>query len=110
MSSISYVFRAVDGLGVKHKGEIDGDSADGVAELLKGRGLIALEVKAKTQSMELSLDQFTRVTLEDLALMTRQLATMISSGLSLMRALVVLESQTPAVGLQARKFRPASHD
>ena len=54
MSSISYVFRAVDGLGVKHKGEIDGESADGVgAELLKGRGLIALEVKAKTQSMEL---------------------------------------------------------
>jgi type IV pilus assembly protein PilC len=92
--SVSYVFRAVDGLGVKHKGEIDADSPDGVSELLKGRGLIALEVKAKTKSMELSFEQFTRVTLEDLALMTRQLATMISSGLSLMRALIVLESQT----------------
>ena len=88
MSSISYVFRAVDGLGVKHKGEIEAESAAGVTDLLKGRGLIALEVKAKTKSMELSFDQFTRVTLEDLALMTRQLSTMISSGLSLMRALV----------------------
>jgi type IV pilus assembly protein PilC len=101
MSSVSYVFRAVDGLGVKHKGEIEADSAAGVADLLKGRGLIALEVKAKTQSMELSFDKLTRVTLEDLALMTRQLATMISSGLSLMRALVVLESQTQNKRLRA---------
>ena len=33
--------------------------------------------------------------------MTRQLATMISSGLSLMRALMVLESQTQNKRLQA---------
>ena len=92
--SASYVFRAVDGLGVKHKGEIEADSAAGVTELLKGRGLIALEVKTKTKSMELSFESLTRVTLEDLSLMTRQLSTMISSGLSLMRALMVLESQT----------------
>ncbi len=92
--SASYVFRAVDGLGVKHKGEIEADSAAGVTELLKGRGLIALEVKTKTKSMELSFEALTRVTLEDLSLMTRQLSTMISSGLSLMRALMVLESQT----------------
>ncbi len=92
--SESYVFRAVDTLGVKHKGEVESDSPDGVRELLKGRGLLPLEVKAKTKSMELSFEGFTRVSLEDLALMTRQLATMISSGLSLMRALMVLESQT----------------
>ena len=71
--SASYVFRAVDGLGVKHKGEIEADSAEGVTELLKGRGLIALEVKTKTKSMELSFEALTRVTLEDLSLMTRQL-------------------------------------
>ncbi len=41
------------------------------------------------------------MTLEDLALMTRQLATMISSGLSLMRALTVLESQTQNKRLRA---------
>jgi type IV pilus assembly protein PilC len=99
--SASYVFRAVDALGVKHKGELEAESADGVTELLKGRGLIALEVKAKTQSMELSFERFTRVTLEDLALMTRQLSTMISSGLSLMRALMVLESQTQNKRLRA---------
>jgi type IV pilus assembly protein PilC len=92
--SDSYAFRAVDALGVKVEGEVEADSPEGVAELLKNRGLVALEVKLKSKSMELTFDRFTRVKLEDLALMTRQLATMISSGLSLMRALTVLESQT----------------
>jgi type IV pilus assembly protein PilC len=99
--SDSYVFRAVDSLGIKHKGEVDSDSAEGVRELLKGRGLLALEVKAKTSSMELSFDAFSRVKLEDLALMTRQLSTMISSGLSLMRALMVLEGQAQNKRLKA---------
>jgi type IV pilus assembly protein PilC len=92
--SESYVFRAVDAVGVKVKGEVESDSPEGVVELLKGRGLLTLEVKLKTKSAELSFERFTVIKLEDLALMTRQLATMISSGLSLMRALMVLESQT----------------
>jgi type IV pilus assembly protein PilC len=99
--SQSYAFRAVDSLGVKHRGEVEADTADGVAELLKGRGLLALEVKLKSKSMELSFDKFTRVTLEDISLMTRQLSTMISSGLSLMRALMVLESQIENKRLKA---------
>ncbi len=92
--SDSYVFRAVDALGVKVKGEVEADSADGVTELLKGRGLLTLEVKLKNKSAELSFDALSPIKLEDLALLTRQLSTMISSGLSLMRALIVLESQT----------------
>lgn len=92
--SQSYVFRAVDAVGVKIKGEVESDSPAGVAELLRGRGLLALEVKLKTKSVELSMDSFQRVKLEDLTLLTRQLSTMVSSGLSLMRALTVLEDQT----------------
>jgi type IV pilus assembly protein PilC len=90
--SASYTFRAVDTLGVKVKGEVESDSPEGVRELLKGRGLLALDVKAKQQSMDVSFDMFSRVSLEDLALLTRQLATMVSSGLSLMRALMVLRA------------------
>jgi type IV pilus assembly protein PilC len=92
--SDAYIFRAVDSVGAKVRGEIDAESKEAVTELLKGRGLLALEVKLKTKSAELSFDRFTPINLEDLALMTRQLSTMISSGLSLMRALMVLESQT----------------
>jgi type IV pilus assembly protein PilC len=99
--SQSYAFRAVDNLGARVNGEVEADSPEGVAELLRGRGLLALEVKHKTKSMELSLDRFARIKLEDLALMTRQLSTMISSGLSLMRALSVLEAQTENPRLRA---------
>lgn len=96
-----YVFRAIDNLGVRVNGEVEAESAEGVTELLRGRGLLALEVKTKTASLELSLDRFARIKLEDLALLTRQLATMISSGLSLMRALTVLEAQTENPRLKA---------
>jgi type IV pilus assembly protein PilC len=99
--SQSYAFRAVDGLGVKVKGEVESDSAEGVTELLRGRGLLTLEVKLKSKSLELSLDRFARVKPEDLSLMTRQLSTMISAGLSLMRALTVLEAQTENPRLKA---------
>ena len=99
--SDAYAFRAVDSVGVKIKGEIEADSKEAVNELLKGRGLLALEVKLKTKSAELSFDRFTPVSLEDLALLTRQLSTMISSGLSLMRALMVLEAQTTSKRLRA---------
>jgi type IV pilus assembly protein PilC len=99
--SQSYAFRAVDTLGVKVKGEVESDSPDNVTELLRGRGLVALEVKLKSKSLELSFDRFARVKGEDLALMTRQLSTMISSGLALMRALTVLEGQTENPRLKA---------
>jgi type IV pilus assembly protein PilC len=99
--SQSYAFRAVDTLGVKVKGEVESDSPDTVKELLRGRGLVALEVKLKSNSVEFSLDRFARLKLEDLALLTRQLATMISSGLALMRALTVLEGQTENPRLKA---------
>jgi type IV pilus assembly protein PilC len=98
--SQSYAFRAVDGAGAKVKGEVQADSRPAVVELLRGRGLLALEVKLKGKSLELSLDRFAKMKLEDLSLLTRQLSTMISSGLSLMRALMVLEAQTANPRLQ----------
>ena len=99
--SQSYAFRAVDTFGVKVKGQVESDSPDSVKELLRGRGLVALEVKLKSNSLELSFDRFTRVKGEDLALLTRQLSTMISSGLALMQALTVLEGQTENPRLKA---------
>jgi type IV pilus assembly protein PilC len=92
--SETFTFRAVDALGAQVKGEVEADSARAVIEQLRMRGLLALEVGAKSGSLQLSLDRFARIKLDDLAVMTRQLATMISSGLPLLRALNVLEKQT----------------
>jgi type IV pilus assembly protein PilC len=89
----TFTFRAVDPTGGKVVGELESDSREGVVEALRGRGLLALEVKEKVKGAELNANLFSRVKVEDLALATRQLSTMINAGLALMRALTVLESQ-----------------
>jgi type IV pilus assembly protein PilC len=98
--ALTFTFRAVDAAGGKVVGELESDSQDSVVEALRGRGLLALEVKEKVKSADLSIDLFSRVKIEDISLATRQLSTMISSGLALMRALTVLESQTESKKLK----------
>ena len=98
--ALTFTFRAVDAAGGKVVGELESESRDGVVDALRSRGLLALEVKQKVKSAEVNKDLFSRVKVEDLALATRQLATMITSGLALMRALTVLESQTPSKKLK----------
>ncbi len=90
----SYVFKAMDLTGAKATGEVEADTKQVVADQLKARGLIVLDIKAKHGSKEISLDFMKRVKPTDLTIMTRQLATMISSGMTILRALYVLEAQT----------------
>jgi type IV pilus assembly protein PilC len=98
--SLTFTFRAVDAGGGKIVGELESDSREGVVDALRSRGLLALEVKEKVKSAEVSFDLFSRVSIQDLALATRQLSTMINSGLALMRALTVLEAQTESKKLK----------
>jgi type IV pilus assembly protein PilC len=91
----TYVFRAVDVAGVKSRGELEADSKQVVADQLRSRGLIVLDVADKgIASRSLNMDLFERIKLGELAIMTRQLATMVSSGMTILRTLYVLEAQT----------------
>ena len=90
----TYVFKAMDLAGVQAKGEVDADSKQAVAEQLKERGLVVVDIAHKYRSKEINLELFARVKAKDLAVSSRQLATMVSSGMSIMRALQVLETQT----------------
>src|ERR687888_576940 len=90
----TYVFKAMDLTGAKATGEVDADSKQVVADQLKARGLIVLDIKAKHASKEISLDFLKRIKATDLTILTRQLSTMISSGMTILRALYVLEAQT----------------
>jgi type IV pilus assembly protein PilC len=90
----TYVFKAMDLAGVKAGGEIEADSKAAVSEQLRARGLIVLDVGEKYASREIELSFLKRVSASDLAIFSRQLATMISSGLSILRSLYVLEEQT----------------
>jgi type IV pilus assembly protein PilC len=90
----TFVFKAMDLAGLPAKGEVEADSKQHVAQQLRARGLIVLDVAAKHKSKEINLAFMQRVKAEDLTVMTRQLATMVSSGMSILRALYVLEAQT----------------
>lgn len=77
-------------------GEIAGDSKAAVAAQLRLRGLTVVDVDRKQQAptVEEMLDRYRRLKARDLTVLARQLATMVSSGLSLLRSLYVLEEQT----------------
>jgi type IV pilus assembly protein PilC len=90
----TYVFKAMDLAGIQAKGEVEAESKQAVAEQLKERGLVVVDIATKYRSKELNVELFARVNAKDLAVASRQLATMVTSGMSIMRALQVLESQT----------------
>jgi type IV pilus assembly protein PilC len=84
----------MDLAGVKARGEIEADSKEAVSNQLKSRGMIVLDIADKHASREIELSFLKTVKAGELAVFSRQLATMISSGLSILRALYVLEEQT----------------
>jgi type IV pilus assembly protein PilC len=90
----TYVFKAIDGTGGKARGEVEADSKQAVADQLKQRGLIVLDISDKHSAANMEIRLMKRVKPNDLAIFSRQLATMISSGMSILRALYVLEEQT----------------
>ncbi len=90
----TYVFKAIDLTGGKARGEVEADSKQAVSDQLKSRGLIVLDIADKHSSKEIELAFMKRVKANDLAVFSRQLSTMISSGMSILRALYVLEEQT----------------
>ena len=90
----AYVFKAIDIAGLQSKGELEADSKQHVAEQLRARSLIVIDIAEKRKAKEITLPGFDKVKSEELTVMTRQLSTMVSSGMSILRALYVLEAQT----------------
>jgi type IV pilus assembly protein PilC len=92
----TFVFRAVDLTGIPARGEVEADTKQAVTDQLRERGLIVLDIVEEKTGFASGdiLERFQRVKGYDLAVMTRQLATMVSSGMSLLRSFYVLEEQT----------------
>jgi type IV pilus assembly protein PilC len=90
----TYAYKALDLQGAPSKGEIDGDDKQAVAATLRSKGLIVLDIEEQIpKSAGDILARFRKVKATELTIMTRQLSTMVSSGMSLLRALYVLEDQ-----------------
>ena len=101
----AFEYQAVDSRGKTKKGVIEGDTPRQVRGLLREKGLMPTEVTAtlgKSKSMQKggvsSRNAGGKVSAAELALITRQLATLVESGLP-------LEESLMAVGEQCEKNR-----
>ena len=92
----TYAFRAVDVAGVPQRGEMEAESKSQVTEMLRGRGLIVLDVSEESESFKLEevFLKFKKIPMRELAVFARQFATLIASGMPMLRSLYTLEDQT----------------
>src|SRR3954469_22198329 len=92
----TFAFKALDLAGTSTRGELEADDKQAVAAQLRSKGLIVLDIEEKKSAADVGdmLARFKRVKAQELTIATRQLSTMVSSGMSLLRALFVLEEQT----------------
>jgi type IV pilus assembly protein PilC len=93
MTAATYSFKAVDLTGFPQKGEIVGESKAAVTDELRQRGLTVMDVAEKKTGLAMELSLPSRIKPAELTIMTRQLSTMVSSGMTLLRAFHVLEEQ-----------------
>lgn len=100
----TFEYRARDRSGGVHAGQMEGSSATAVAGTLREKGYVPLRIdekKARALDKELSIPGFKKkVAIKEVAIFSRQLATMVNSGLTLIRALIILEQQSENALLQ----------
>jgi type IV pilus assembly protein PilC len=99
----TFAFRAVDLAGVPSRGEVEAGSKTQVTEQLRQRGLIVLDIAEKRQAFKLEsvFQRFKSVNARALAIFSRQFATLIASGMPMLRSLYTLEEQTEDEMLKA---------
>ena len=94
----TYAYKAQDRRGKVKAGSVKAGSASDAEARLRGKGLrpISVEESAGTgMQTEINIPGLSnRVPLKDITVFSRQFATMINSGLSLLRALSILADQT----------------
>jgi len=94
----AFEYTAVDASGRERKGVLEGDTARQVRQLLRDQALLPVAVNEVSQTeKKQSKAQFSvkrGVSASDLSLLTRQIATLVRSGLPLEEALYAVSEQT----------------
>lgn len=92
----TFAFRAMDLAGAATAGEVEAESKAQVTDQLRQRGLIVLDVSEKSKPFQLEdlWRQWKGVDMRELAVFSRQFATLVASGMPMLRTLHSLEEQT----------------
>ncbi len=98
-----YQYKARDKNGALREGSMDARGKEAVAEFLSNQGLIPVLIEEQVRPLWDSdfLSRFNRVKHQDLIVFSRQLATLMSAGVSFVQSLVTLEKQTENPRLRA---------
>lgn len=93
-----FIYKAKDKAGKTVQGKVEASSSQDAAKLLRERGLIAFHISPEREFFLVTvLKSFTnKVTLSDVADFTRQFSTMVTAGLPITDALVILRAQSKA--------------
>jgi type IV pilus assembly protein PilC len=110
-ATAQYTYKVKDPQGKFVEGKVEAASEVAVAEKLRSMGYVPLEVKAANVGMqrEISFGGKKRVKTKDLAVFSRQFATMIDAGLTMLRALTIMADQVDNLELR-RILRSVKED
>lgn len=100
----AFEYTAVDASGKERRGVLEGDTARQVRQLLRERQLLPLtvaEVAEREASRQKSFTLRPTMSTSDLALVTRQLATLVQSSLPLEEALLAVSEQTESTRVKS---------
>jgi type IV pilus assembly protein PilC len=95
-TATTFEFRAMDLSGTTSSGELEAESKAAVGEQLRQRGLIVLDVSEKSNPVNIEdfFKKWKSVDNRELAVFSRQFATLVASGMPMLRTLQTLEDQT----------------
>jgi type IV pilus assembly protein PilC len=95
-SATTFTFRAMDVGGTATAGELEAESKAQVSEQLRQKGLIVLDVSEKANPLKIEdiMRRWKSVDMRELAVFSRQFATLVASGMPMLRTLSTLEEQT----------------
>lgn len=104
MATKTFSYEALDATGLLIKGKIDSESADAAANALADQRLVPLAVSGAGDGLqkEIKIPGLRgRTSLKDLAVLSRQFASMTTSGLTMLRSLSILEDQAAKPKMKA---------
>src|SRR6201747_1407014 len=92
----TFAFKAMDLAGSPSVGELEADTKGQVSEQLRQRGLIVLDVSEKKTPFNIEdiFKRFQGIDMRALSVFSRQFATLVASGMPMLRTLHTLEEQT----------------
>ncbi len=103
MSATTYSYKVRDKAGKTVEGTLEADNEELVRAKIREMGMTPVEIKKAGTGLQMEIKipgLSDRVKLKEIAVFSRQFATMINSGLSLLRALNILASQTESKALE----------